>query len=62
MDWHSGENRDEVPRHWRKYWLGAEGCMVGWQDEMDTGHLPNLESRSEIMLDFTNVFVGLAQA
>ncbi len=26
------------------------------------GHLPNLESRSEIVLDFTNVFVGLAQA
>src|SRR5260221_390832 len=24
--------------------------------------LPNLESRSEIVLDFTNVFVGLAQA
>ncbi len=42
MAWPSGENRDEVPRHWREYWLGAEGCMVGWWDEMDMGHLPNL--------------------
>ena len=42
----------EMPLPWKSF-FDKFGYM---------GHLPNLESRSEIVLDFTNVFVGLAQA